>query len=91
MDEKHVDYEKALADPRGVFGTPEKLVEHKGLKRKQKIEILTRWSYDEAELAVATEEGMGDGEESLQDRVARALDELAGDADQPEVPTKHGV
>ena len=76
-----VDLEKARLDPAAVFTTPEELRDHRALSREQKIEILRRWAYDASELAVAEEEGMGDGEPIMLSRVLRVLDALTGGYD----------
>jgi len=48
----------------------------------QKVEILRRWEYDAAEVAVAVEEGMPDrDDEDLLRRILLALDRLTGGLD----------
>jgi hypothetical protein len=80
-EKDEVDLAAAMLDPARVFATPEEVVAHPALTRAQKIEILRRWEYDAAELAVAREEGMPGDDESLLHRVLQALDELTGGVD----------
>lgn len=89
--QKHLDFRKALTNPRAEFGNPERLLADPRLDREGKRAILRSWQQDERELEVAEEEGMGDGERSMLHRVAAALDSISGRADQgPETATKHG-
>ena len=85
--------EQALLDPGSVFSSPEALLDHAALSREQKIEILRRWEYDAAEVAVAVEEGMPNGEDDLLRQILLALGRLAGGVDPEKVaPTKqHGL
>lgn len=84
-----IDLDKALLDPASVFETPEAVEGCAQLSSEQRIEILRRWEYDASEGAVATEEGMPDGENDLLRRVLLALDRLAGDVDVAKTgPTK---
>jgi len=86
-----LDREAALRSPGEVFASPEDVLEHAGLSREEKIEILRRWSYDAAELEVAEEEGMGGGEPSLNDRIHRCLHELDAPLEAETAGlTKHG-
>lgn len=88
-DSHDLDYEQALLDPAGTFDVPDMVVDDPRLSRAQKIEILRRWQYDANELEVATEEGMGGGEESMVGRVAQALDRLeAGEQGEADAPHK---
>lgn len=85
------DLARALSDPTAVFGSPEEVLNRSDLSTESKIEILCRWAYDAAELAVAEEEGMGGGESNRIDAVIKALDGLTGGFDSEHVaPTKHG-
>ena len=88
-----IDLDKAMLDPGSVFQTPEDIVRHTGLTREQKVEILRRWEYDAAEVAVAIEEGMPDGESDLLRRILLALESLGDGIDAEHVgPTKqHGL
>jgi hypothetical protein len=87
------DIERALLDPPSVFETPEALLEHPALTPAQKIEILRRWAYDAADIAVAVEEGMPGAEEPLLRRITLALQQLAGplDLDQAAPSKQHGL
>lgn len=76
-----VDVDRALLDPTAVFSSPEEVAEHGSLSLEQKVEILRRWEYDAAELAVATEEGMPGGENHLLRRVLLTLSRLTGGLD----------
>ena len=88
-----IDMDKAMLDPGSVFSTPEEVVRHTGLTREQKVEILRRWEYDAAEVAVAVEEGMPDGESDLLRRILVALESLGYRIDAEHAgPTKqHGL
>jgi hypothetical protein len=88
-----VEMEKALLDPASVFATPEEVQSHPGLKPEQKIEILRRWEYDAAEVAVAVEEGMPGDDSGLLRRIVLALEKLGGRIDVEHIaPTKqHGL
>lgn len=79
-----------MVDPSSYFGSPDEVLRNAGLSRETKIEILCRWAYDTAELAVAEEEGMGGGEPPDLGAVRRALDEVAGAGAQSSAPTKQG-
>jgi hypothetical protein len=86
-----IDYNRALLDPASVFQTPEEVLEHEGLSRDQKIEILRRWKYDASEVAVAEEEGMIGEAPLMLRRVALALERLTGGRDGRHAsPTKQG-
>lgn len=84
----------ARLDPAAVFAVPEEVRDHGDLTREEKIEILKRWAYDDAEADVAGEEGMpGETPNDLQQRIFAALDSLGGEAAfEPTSPTKqHGL
>lgn len=84
------DLERALLVPGSVFSSPHEVVENTGLTAKQKIDVLRRWAYDAAELAVALEEGMPNGDDDLQSRILLALNELRAGIDAEHAgPTKH--
>lgn len=86
------DLDRALLDPPSVFATPEAVVAHPALATAEKIEILKRWAYDAADIAVAVEEGMPGAEEPLLRRITLALQLLAGplDLDQAGPSKQHG-
>lgn len=87
------DFDTALIDPSSVFATPESVLAHPTLTAAQKIEILRRWEYDAAEIAVAVEEGMPGAEEPLLRRITLALQRLAGplDLDRAGPSKQHGL
>ncbi len=87
-----IDLKRARLDPAAVFPTPEAVVEHPGLTREQKIDILKRWKYDACELEVAEDENMGGGEPSMLEGVLRALAALGAQSDLEHAsPTKQGM
>lgn len=88
---RKLNREQARLDPAAVFAGPEEVRDHGELDVDEKIEILKRWAYDDAETNVAREEGMpGDsGDDELQQRIFLALEALGGDAVlEPTGPTK---
>lgn len=84
------DLDRFLLDLGSTYRRPEDVIGDPRLRRQQKIEILCRWAYDAAELAVAEEEGMNGGEASNLHGVLNALVSITGgfDAEQT-VPAKH--
>ncbi len=68
-----VDFERARLVPRAVFASPWDVVVCPDLSREEKIDVLLRWAYDAAELAVAREGGMPGAEEDQQERILGAL------------------
>jgi hypothetical protein len=89
-----IDIERALLDPGSVFETPEDVFTQSSLTSDQKIEILRRWEYDEAEVNVAVEEGMPGNDTGLLRRILLVLDGLTGGGGDPERtgPSKqHGL
>jgi len=87
---KSFDLDRALLDPGAVFSAPEDVLRHSGLSREQKIKILRRWEYDEAEIAVAEEEGMPDGKPLRLRQILLALEELTDIDTEHRPPTKQG-
>ena len=89
------DFASALLDPAAAYDTPQLVVDDARLTREQKIEILRRWEYDEAERRVAEEEGMpagaaGDNGDLLR-QILLALDALSDGVDLDRTPpTKQG-
>lgn len=84
----------ALLDPSAVFDAPERVPESAELTTEQKIEILKRWAYDDAEMSVAVEEGMPEGRHrDLQQRILVAIAALGAELDlEHTAPTKqHGL
>lgn len=86
------DIAEALLDPSSLYHSPQDVVGDDRLTREQKIEILRRWEYDEAEVRVAEEEGMPGGSNGeLLQQIVKALDGLAGGVDLEHTPpTKQG-
>lgn len=86
------DISEALLDPSSQYRSPQDVVGDDRLTREQKIEVLRRWEYDEAEIRVAEEEGMpGGGNGELLQQIVQALDGLAGSVDLEHTPpTKQG-
>ena len=88
-----LDIDKALLDPAGVFAEPDEIVRTPGLTRSLKLRLLEQWEREARALAVAEEEGMTGGEESMLGRVRRAIVALGGEEksdDRPTPTTKHG-
>ncbi len=86
-----LDFNEALLDPAGTFAAPMEVVERRDLTRSQKLQLLEQWEREARALAVAEEEGMTGGEESMLSRVRRAIAALGGDEPEPPGPsTKHG-
>ncbi len=81
--------QQALLDPAGAYHSPQALLDDDSLEKDQKIAVLRRWAYDANELAVAEEEGMGGGEDSMLQRVLDALHSLGAAPDiEHSPPTK---
>jgi hypothetical protein len=85
-----VDLKRAMIDPASLFRSPDEVIGNEKLSRENKIEILCRWAYDTAELAVAEEEGMGGGESADTSAVLRALDRVIRIEPHSSAPTKQG-
>ena len=84
--------DRPLSDPTLATASPQVILHHPALKRKDKIELLRSRLYDAAEIAVAEEEGMqGPGNDPTRD-ILLALAELGEyETDEPVAPTKqHG-
>lgn len=88
-----IDFERARLVPSAVFAAPREVLACADLSREQKIDVLLRWAYDAAELAVAREEGMVGDDEDLQGQILGALQVLQEDVDTERTgPTKqHGL
>jgi hypothetical protein len=84
-------FHRALIDPAAAFASPEAVVRDPELSLRNKIEILCRWAYDAAELAVAEEEGMDGGEAPDMSAVLKALDQVTHVDVQHSAPTKHAA
>jgi hypothetical protein len=88
---KPIDIGKALMDPASVFSQPREIVGNAVVPRDVKLRLLRQWERDARGLAVAEEEGMSGGEESMLGRVRHAIQALG--EDEPEAAaqaTKHG-
>jgi hypothetical protein len=89
-----LDKRLALLAPGEIFATPEAVRDSRDLTRDEKADILRQWSYDAAEMAVAVEEGMPEGDRNdLQRRILLALDalEVAVDLEQTSPTKQHGL
>jgi hypothetical protein len=78
-----IDLEKALMDPASVFSQPREIVGNPNLPRDFKRRLLQQWERDARGLAVAEEEGMSGGEESMLGRVRLAIRALGEDDSAP--------
>ena len=84
------DLEEILRDPAKKFGNPAEVIRDRAFTRKERLMILRQWERDARELAVAEEEGMTGGEESLLSRVRRAIAALSEEQSDEGTGTKHG-
>jgi hypothetical protein len=84
--------ERPHPDPALATASPQEILQHSALTRKEKIELLRSRQYDAAEIAVAEEEGMQGPENSPMRDILLALAQLEKHAsDEPVAPTKqHG-
>ncbi len=89
MAEK-LDYDEALRDPAAHFPDPAAVVDAEDLTAEQKIALLRQWEYDESEMAVATEEGMPGGDNSVLQAITAALAVLDPDG-RSTAPSKQRV
>jgi hypothetical protein len=86
------DLERALIDPAAAFAEPRNVLADRNLSRDTKLRLLQQWERDARELAVAEDEGMTGGEESMLGRVRHALRQLgAQDYTDPPQTTRHGT
>jgi hypothetical protein len=90
MAKKSLNLTAALADPASVFEQPKDVLAYPGLSREQRLALLEQWERDARNLAVAEEEGMTGGEESLLSRVQHALAALDARRERHDIGTKHG-
>ncbi len=88
-----INFERARLAPAAVFDSPQSVLRCAELSREEKIDLLLRWAYDAAELAVASEEGMPGGELDSQVQILAALQSLQHSVDLERTgPTKqHGL
>jgi hypothetical protein len=86
-----IDIAKALIDPASEFSEPREIVGDPALQHDVKLRLLRQWERDARGLAVAEEEGMSGGEESMLGRVRHAIQALGEDEfDAAAQLTKHG-
>lgn len=83
-DAPRLDLVAALRDPAAVFRDPQDVLKRKDFSRETKLKVLQQWASDALELSTAEYEGMVGGEESMLDRVKRAIATLT--ADNPDHP-----
>jgi len=83
---------RALPDPTLASASPQEILNHPGLTREEKIELLRSRQYDAAEIAVAEEEGMQGPEGDPMRDILLALAQLThGEHHDAVAPTKqHG-
>ena len=85
---QQIDVRKALNDPASVFSEPAEVIASAALSHRQKVAVLERWETEARSLAVAEEEGMTGGKDSMLARVRRAVVALQGDdAEEKLTPT----
>ena len=84
--------ERPLPDPTLATASPQEILHHPALTRKEKIELLRSRQYDAAEIAVAEEEGMqGPGNDPMRDILLALAELVEPESDEPVAPTKqHG-
>jgi len=70
------EYERALHDPRAVFGEPKEVLARRDLTTDQKHAILESWRQDAVRLSASESENMAGGEETMLQRVCDAMHEL---------------
>ena len=83
---------RLLSDSTLASASPQEILHHPALTRKEKIELLRSRQYDAAEIAVAEEEGMQGPESDQMRDILLALAQLVeNESDAPVAPTKqHG-
>ena len=86
---RKLDPEAATLNPVAFFDQPAAVVSHPKLSRRQKLAILKNWERDARGLAVAEEEGMTGGEESLLARIRSAINDIGEEHPPPQSPSKH--
>jgi hypothetical protein len=67
------EYERALHDPRAVFGEPKEVLAAGDLTADQKHAILESWRHDALRLSASEGESMAGGEDAMLQRVCDAL------------------
>lgn len=81
-------FQDVLNKPTDYFDTPDELVSSDDLTLSEKIKILRKWEEDAHQMAVASEEGMNDGEPSMLHSIKMRLSELNARTDDSLAPTK---
>ena len=71
--------EEILRDPARKFRDPADVIHDSHYSRDERLAILRQWERDARQLAVAEEEGMAGGEESLLSQVRRAIAALSAE------------
>ena len=71
------DLKTALANPAAVFSHPDEVLKNPDIDREMKYKILRSWELDERNLAVATDENMPGGKESMLQEVILAIKSIA--------------
>ena len=89
--EGKLEVNAALRDPAATFAEPAEIVAHPDLSRSRKLRMLRQWEQEARVVAVAQEEGMTSGGDSMLGRIRRAIGALSPDGDDeiPPAPTKH--
>lgn len=88
-----INVEDAKFNPARFFKRPADVVKDDHFSRKDKIEILRSWAYDEKDKSVAEEENMAapsEAKRSILDEVSKALLELGAEDEKRPAPTKQG-
>jgi hypothetical protein len=90
--EGKLDVNAALRDPAATFAEPAEIVAHPDLSRSLKLRMLRQWEQEARAVAVAQEEGMTSGGDSMLGRIRRAIGALSPDGNDEisPAPTKHG-
>lgn len=87
-DGTSVDLDAVLADPAASFAQPQDVLTDARFSPEIKLKILRQWERDAHNLAVADNEGMSGGEESMQGRVLHALRSVEESAGQDQTQTQ---
>lgn len=85
---------EAATNPTRYFKRPKQVLDDRRLTREQKLAILNAWELEARGLAVASEECMGGGEQSLLQNVVDARLALGEETEPTKdtgAPTKHGM
>jgi hypothetical protein len=83
-----VDLGAVLADPAAAFAQPQDVLTDARFSPEIKLKILRQWERDAHNLAVADNEGMSGGEESMHGRVLHAIRSLEESAGQDQTQTQ---